>query len=137
MTQTVNQKPETKPEMIDVETYLELEKSSEVRHEYVDGELLAMAGATRRHNRIAGNAYAVLREIALTRGCEVVIENVKTSTRDTRIRYPDVMVSCAPGDNPYFLENPCLNIEVLSESTQATDSGPKLDVYTRLPSLER
>ena len=130
MTQTTEQK-------IGVETYLELEKSSEVRHEYVDGELLAMAGATRRHNRIAGNAYAALREIALARGCEVVIENVKTSTRDTRIRYPDVMVSCAPGDNPYILENPCFIIEVPSESTQATDTGPKLDEYTRLPSLER
>ena len=134
MAQTLEKKLE---KIIDVKTYLELEKSSEVRHEYVDGELLAMAGATRHHHRIAGNIVFALREIALARNCEVVMETVKVQVSGMRYRYPDVMVSCAPGDNPYILENPCFIIEVLSESTQATDAGPKLDEYTRLPSLER
>jgi Uma2 family endonuclease len=87
--------------LIDVKTYLELEKSSEVRHEYVDGELLTMAGATRLHHRIAGNIVFAMREIALARNCEIVMEPVKVQVRGMRYRYPDVMVSCAPGHNPY------------------------------------
>jgi Uma2 family endonuclease len=134
MTQTLEKKLE---KIINVEAYLELEKSSEIRHEYIDGELLAMAGEKLQHNDIVANIIEALRPIARAKKCRLQFETVKLQVKSTRYRYPDVMVSCAPGDNPYFLENPCFIIEVLSESTQATDTGPKLDEYTRLPSLER
>jgi Uma2 family endonuclease len=134
MTQTLDKKLEKK---IDVKTYLELEKSSEVRHEYVDGELLAMAGEKLQHNDIVANILEMLRPIARAKKYRIQFETVKLRVKVTRYRYPDVMVSYAPGTDPYFLENPCFIIEVLSESTQATDAGPKLDEYTRLPSLER
>jgi Uma2 family endonuclease len=122
---------------ISVSEYLELEKHSEVRHEFVDGELLAMAGEKRRHNRIAGRIYAALLETAITRDCEIAFETVKIRTRDTRIRYPDIAVSCAPGTDEYFLENPCFIAEVLSSTTEKTDLTLKLDEYKNLPSLER
>ncbi len=134
MTQTLEKKLE---KIIDVKTYLELEKSSELRHEYVDGELLAMAGEKLQHNDIVANIIEALRPIARAKKCRIQFETIKLRVKNTRYRYPDVMVSCAPGNDPYFLENPCFILEVLSESTQATDAGPKLDEYTRLPSLER
>jgi Uma2 family endonuclease len=62
---------------------------------------------------------------------------VKIRTRVNRYRYPDFAVSCAPGDDPYFLENPCLIVEVLSASTEHTDYGKKFNEYTQLPSLQR
>jgi Uma2 family endonuclease len=130
MTQTL-EKPLT------VAEYLEFERKSETRHEYVDGELIAMAGEKRKNNRIALNFVVLLQKVADNKLCEVVSQSVRIRTRATRYRYPDFAVSCAPGDDPYFLENPCLIVEVLSVSTEHTDFGKKLDEYTQLPSLER
>lgn len=120
-----------------VEEYLDLEKHAEVRHEYEDGVLIAMAGEKRRHNRIGLNIVFALREIVLERGCEIVFETVKLRSRGTRYRYPDVVVSCAPGDDEYILENPCFVAEVLSPSTELTDTTKKLDEYTKIPSVTR
>ncbi len=122
---------------ISVNEYLELEKLSEVRHEFVDGELLAMAGEKRRHNRIAQRFVVLLSEVALQKNCELIFESVKIRTRGTRIRYPDIAISCAPGTDEYFLENPCFIAEVLSSTTEKTDLTLKLDEYKNLPSLER
>jgi Uma2 family endonuclease len=124
-------------EHISVEAYLERERHAEVRHEYVDGALLAMAGEKRTHNRLARRFALLLESHADAKGCEVVLETVKVRTRGTRYRYPDFAVSCAPGDDPLFLDNPCLIVEVLSDSTETTDFGKKLDEYTHLPSLQR
>jgi Uma2 family endonuclease len=122
---------------ISVDEYLELEKRSEVRHEFVDGEILAMAGEKRVHNRLARRFVLLLEALADSKNCEIVIESVKIRTRGTRIRYPDIAVSCAPGDDEYFLENPCFIAEVLSSTTEKTDLTLKLDEYKNLSSLER
>ena len=122
---------------VDVATHVELERTSEVRHEYVDGQLLAIAGESIRHNDIVANIIETLRPVARASGCQLQFETVRLRVADTRYRYPDVMVSCAHGGDLYALENPCLIVEVLSESTQAADTGAKLDEYTRLGSLER
>jgi Uma2 family endonuclease len=119
------------------EEYLEFEKRSDTRHEYVDGLLHAMAGETREHNRIVQNILLALTPSVAARACEIVIETVKLRTRKSRYRYPDVIVSCAPGGDRYFLENPCLLVEVLSESASLTDTTEKLDEYLRIPSLQR
>jgi Uma2 family endonuclease len=124
-------------EKLTVEEYLELEKTSEIRHEYVDGELLAMAGEKRRHNILVGRLYRLLIDIVSLRQCEIVFESVKLRTRTTRYRYPDLVVSCAPGDDDYFIGNPCFIAEVLSSSTEQTDITKKLEEYTRLPTVER
>jgi Uma2 family endonuclease len=120
-----------------VEEYLELEKTSEIRHEYVDGELLAMAGKKRRHNRLGLRLVRLLNDVAESGDCELVFESVKLRTRTTRYRYPDLVVSCAPGDDDYFIDNPCFIAEVLSSSTEQTDITKKLEEYTRLPTVER
>lgn len=119
------------------EQYLEFEKTSQVRHEFVNGQLVAMAGEKRRHNKIAGRVYALLLERVTAFECEIAFENIKVQTRSSKYRYPDVVVSCAPGDNEYYLENPCFVLEVLSHSTSDTDFGIKLDEYKSIPSLTR
>lgn len=124
-------------EKISVEEYLQREKQAEVRHEFVDGVMIAMAGEKRVHNRLARRFVLLLEALADSKKCEVVIETVKVRTRETRYRYPDFAVSCNPGDDPGFLENPCLIVEILSDSTEHTDFGKKLDEYTRLLSLQR
>jgi Uma2 family endonuclease len=119
------------------EEYLEFEQRSDTRHEFVDGVLHAMAGETREHNRIVQNILLALTPSVAARACEIVIETVKLRTRQSRYRYPDVIVSCAPGNDRYFLENPFLLVEVLSEPTSLTDTTEKLDEYLRIPSLQR
>ena len=126
----------TKPKPMTVAEYKNLERQSGIKHEFIDGQPRAMAGETRLHKRIAGNIYRVLFDLGVARGCEVMLE-AKIYTRSTRYRYPDVVVSCAPGDDEYFLENPCLLVEVLSESTQNTDTSEKLDEYLKISSLQR
>jgi Uma2 family endonuclease len=125
----------TKP--LTLQEYLEREKTADVRHEFVDGVMVAMAGETRRHNRIAGRIYQLLLERAEKLGCEVVFELVKIRTKINRIRYPDVVISCGPGNDEYVLENPCFIADILSQSTEQTDFFTKLDEYKQLPSLER
>jgi Uma2 family endonuclease len=120
-----------------LEEYLVLEQASETRHEFVDGVMVAMAGEKRRHNRLATQVFRLLIEKAEALGCEIVIESVKVRTRANRIRYPDIAISCNPGNDDYFLENPCFIAEVLSASTEHTDMFTKLDEYKQLPSLER
>jgi Uma2 family endonuclease len=125
----------TKP--LTIQEYLTLEQASETRHEFVDGVMVAMAGEKRRHNRLATRVFRLLIEKTEALGCEIIVESLKVRTRSNRIRYPDVVVSCAPGDDEYFIENPCFIVEVLSQSTERTDLFTKLDEYKQLPSLER
>ncbi len=124
-------------EKISVTEYLEREKHAEVRHEFVDGVLFAMAGEKRIHNKLARRFVLLLELLAESKKCEVIMETVRVQTRETRYRYPDFAVSCNPGNDPLYLENPCLIVEVLSDGTEHTDFGKKLDEYTRLPSLQR
>jgi Uma2 family endonuclease len=113
-----------------VAEYKNLEQQSGIKHEFVDGQARAVAGETHIHKRIAGNIYRLLFDLGVTRGCEVILE-AKIRTQTTRYCYPDVVVSCAPGDDEYFLENPCLLVEVLPQSIE------KLDEYLKLESLQR
>jgi Uma2 family endonuclease len=108
-----------------VNEYLELEKHSEVRHEYVDGELLAMAGEKIRHNRIAGKTLRLLADLAEARGCLVLTENIKVRTKDTKYRYPDVVITCETISDEYMVLEPWALFEVLSESTAETDATTK------------
>jgi Uma2 family endonuclease len=120
-----------------VEAYLEFERRSEIRHEFVDGQLHAMAGESRQHYAIARNITRALEDSHPERRCEIVTEAVKVRVQERRYRYPDVVVSCDPGTDRYFLENPCLLVEVLSESTADTDHDKILEEYMRLPSVQR
>jgi len=120
--------------------YLEGEKAARVRHEYIDGEVYAMAGGTKAHNEIAGNFYGLLRAHLRGTPCRVFIGDVKVHVAwDWRERfyYPDVVVGCTAGDNdPYVVEQPKLIVEVLSHSTEREDRSDKFYAYRRLASLE-
>ncbi|MBA2713151.1 MAG: Uma2 family endonuclease [Rubrobacteraceae bacterium] len=119
-----------------VDEYLKLEESATVRHEYVGGEIFAMVGATKRHNRIIGNISGRLWEAARGGACRVYSESVKLRVSDDVIYYPDVMVACGPeGDDPLVEDDPCLVVEVASPSSETTDRREKLASYKRMPGL--
>ena len=129
--------PNTLKTIFSFEEYLKLEDISEIRHEFVNGNLKAMAGETMEHNDIAANVLTTLKPIARAKKCRVQIETVRVQTGPNQYRYPDVFVACAPrGSNPRLEQNPCFILEVLSESTQSEYFGPKVREYTRIPSLQ-
>jgi Uma2 family endonuclease len=119
-----------------VAEYLAFEQSSETRHEYIDGELIEMPGETYQHNDIAGDIYIALKPFARAKGCRIAFESIKTTTRQTRYRYPDIVVSCQAEPDERFINLPCFILEVVSDSTADTDHGAKLEEYTKLPSLQ-
>jgi Uma2 family endonuclease len=124
---------------ISPEDYLEGEKASEVRHEYVDGAVYAMAGASDDHNRIAGNIFAELRERLRGRRCEPFMADMRAkmpASFGPAYYYPDVLVACDPTDNAkYFRERPAVIFEVMSPETERTDRQEKTLAYQQIPSL--
>lgn len=123
-----------------VEEYLEFEKTSPVRHEYVDGEIYAMAGVSKNHNRIALDLSSIINQGLAGSRCEAFIENVKVKVSPSLYYYPDVVVTCAPGaiienEDDYIIDDPVLIVEVLSKSTARTDRNEKLREYRNLPNL--
>lgn len=121
---------------VSVGEYLRLERASTAKHEYVGGAVHALAGVSKRHNRIAFNIARQLYDAAEHAGCRVYIADVKLRAAEDVIYYPDVMVACGPeGDDSHVEETPCLVVEVASPSPQATDRREKLLVYQRIPTL--
>lgn len=122
--------------------YLAAERAAPVRHEYVAGEVFAMAGASKVHGTLAGNAFIVLRQHLRGQPCGVWVADMKVRVKaDSAYYYPDVVVTCdaadlgptAPKD---YVEAPKLILEVLSDSTEPVDRRAKLLSYRRLESLE-
>lgn len=124
--------------LIDIDDYLRGEQQSPIRHEYLAGQVYAMVGGTRAHNRIAGNIFAFLHRHLRDGPCSVHISDVKVWIEAAQaFYYPDVVVSCEPFDpKALYLTAPCLVIEVLSPSTETIDRREKLLCYRQLPSLK-
>ena len=122
---------------ISPEEYLTLERTADVRHEYVNGEVYAMVGTSRRHNAIALNLVSAIRPSARRRGCETYIGDVKVRVEVANaFYYPDLVVTCDPkDDDPYIVHAPSLVVEVLSASTEAIDRREKRAHYQMIPSL--
>ncbi|BAZ39600.1 hypothetical protein NIES4101_55540 [Calothrix sp. NIES-4101] len=123
------------------EEYLEGEKYSQIKHEYVDGEVYAMSGASDAHVTISLNAAMLLRNHHRGSGCRVYVADMKVQIKTcdiNRYYYPDVMVTCDGRDkeSEYFKAYPCLIIEVLSDTTEAIDRGKRFKDYRRLASLQ-
>lgn len=124
---------------ISPEEYLEGEKFSEIKHEYIDGQVYAMAGASDAHITVSMNVSMLLRNHLRGSGCRVYMLDMKAQIDIiNRYFYPDVMVTCDTQDKEfeYFKSHPCLIIEVLSESTEAYDRGKKFASYRHLESLQ-
>lgn len=124
---------------LSAEDYLQLEAESLTKHEYIDGEAYAMAGASDVHVTIAGNVFALLRSHLRGSGCRVYIADMKVriATRNC-FYYPDVMVTCDPQDQETstYKQCPKLIVEVLSDSTEAFDRGDKFVDYQAIANLE-
>ena len=120
--------------------YLEGERVSEIRHEYIDGKVYAMAGASADHNEICGDVYTILKNHLRSSPCRVFMEAVKVALSDDlgdAFYYPDVFVTCEPkGEDTHVMREPKLIIEVISPSTARHDRGEKLAAYKRIPSVE-
>jgi len=123
-----------------LEEYLEFEEHSRVRHEYIAGEIFAMTGVTKRHNRIAGRLYHALAGHLKGSSCDPYISDVKVKlqvNRDVHVYYPDVMVVCGrdPQEDRY-VANPRLIVEILSASTAGVDRHEKRVAYRGIAELQ-
>jgi len=122
---------------LSVQEYFDLEKRSEIRHEYVHGALIPMPGESRLNNKIALNCYSAFRAQLKGTPCEIYTHDVRLVVEATRLyRYPDLVVTCTPEEDSHAVTQPCLIIEVLSASTEQTDRNQKLREYTSIPSLD-
>ncbi len=119
------------------EDYLAMELTSQVKHEYVAGNIYAMTGTSDIHNIISLNIASILRNHLKGSPCRVFMADVKVKLdQSDAYYYPDVMVSCEKSPNPYFREQPSLIVEVLSPTTAKFDAGDKRRDYQSLPSLQ-
>ena len=120
------------------EAFLEFEKHSQVRHEFVDSNLFVMAGGSKRHDYV-GNAlrahlfFASQKNSFALHGSDMLVR-----TPDEVGYYPDAMIVLDSSlDTTHVIRRPCILIEVLSTSTESIDRGEKLHNYRTIPSLEQ
>ena len=122
------------------EEYLAIDRQSEYKNEYFDGEIFAMTGASRKHNLISVNVATTLNNQLADRECEVYASDMRVKVNQTGLyTYPDVVVVC---EAPQFedqevdtLLNPMVKIEVLSKTTEGYDRGDKFEHYRSIASL--
>lgn len=122
-----------------LDEYLALEEKSEVRHEFYNGEITAIAGGTVNHNRLTRRVANLLEQQSSLKNCGVFSENIKVDVRaGGHMPYPDVIVTCHPFDlrgNNLVVRQPRLLVEVLSKSTAQKDRDEKWHDYRKMPSL--
>ncbi len=120
------------------EDYLAFEREAETRHEYIDGEVFAMAGGSREHSLLAANFIRLLGNALVERPCDVFTSDMRIKA-GAHYTYPDLSVACGlhdlEDDKRDTLLNPLLIAEVLSDSTEAYDRGDKFAGYQRIDSL--
>jgi Uma2 family endonuclease len=125
-----------KNRFISVEAYLAGELNADTKHEYINGDVYAMAGASKNHESIAGNVFVGLHQHLRGTPCRPFGSDIKVKVGN-QFFYPDVMVVCDDKtDNPYYTESPILLVEVLSKSTRRTDETIKRVAYSSLPSVQ-
>jgi len=121
---------------ISEQDYLAGELISTVKHEYINGDVYAMAGASKNHDKIAGNIFAKFHLHLEKTACTPFFSDVKIKVENDYF-YPDVMVVCdEPSNHDYYTESPIIIIEVLSKATRKMDQTLKRQAYQHLPSLQ-
>lgn len=122
-----------------LDEYFAVEETSQVKNEFYNGEIFAMAGASLKHNRIVVNIVSLLAVSLRGSGCEVFGSDLRLQTPSGLFTYPDITVLCGEPvllpDRPDTLTNPVMLIEVLSEATREYDQGQKFELYKEIPTL--
>ena len=123
-----------------LDDYFMVELESVTKHEFYDGDIFAMAGASLRHNHITSNLHALLRTALRGSGCNAFTSDLRVATPGGLYTYPDVSVFCGavelvPG-RPDTATNPVALIEVLSDATREYDRGKKFELYKKFTSLK-
>ncbi|MBA2494463.1 MAG: Uma2 family endonuclease [Acidobacteria bacterium] len=129
----------TAEKLMSVEEYLAFEEKSKIKHEYMDGKIFSMAGATRKHNLTTTNISTELNLQLREENCEVYASDFRVKIRDGHNVYPDVAVVCGEiltESNETTLLNPTVVFEVLSKSTEKRDRSDKAEDYFKLDSLK-
>jgi Uma2 family endonuclease len=133
--------PQQQPDKMTEAEYLAFERASEMKHEYYNGEIFAMVGASESHNLISVNLIRMISTKLRGKGCKVYPSDMKVKIESTRLyTYPDLSVMCgeaqfADGEFDTLL-NPAVIIEILSPSTERYDRGKKFQHYREIPSLQ-
>ncbi|MEL6656407.1 MAG: Uma2 family endonuclease [Bacteroidota bacterium] len=128
---------------VSIAEYVAIEQAEDLRYEYHNGKIFAMAGGTVEHGLISGNVYGEIKFALRNKGsnCTVLNSEVKLHIEaSNKFVYPDVMVVCNELERSSIEENAIINpviiIEVLSESTESYDRGDKFFAYRQLPTLK-
>jgi len=122
---------------ITAKDYLQGEQVADRKHEYHYGDVYAMAGASRTHNKLSGNAFVQLWQHLRHTECDAYAADMKVGIAEDQVYfYPDIVVCCDQQDNDdYVSYAPIIIIEVLSTSTEAFDRGEKFRCYRQIPCL--
>ena len=121
--------------------YLQMEREAEFKSEYYQGEVFAMAGATKEHNKIVASIIVEMGQYLKNKNCSVMPSDIRVCNKFSGLySYPDVVITC---DEEKYLDeafdtllNPTIIFEVLSKSTELYDRGVKFKLYRTLPSLQ-
>ncbi|MET4074271.1 Uma2 family endonuclease [Hymenobacter sp. UYCo722] len=127
---------------VSADDYLRLETAAEAKHEFTNGRVLAMAGATPEHNEINYNLNQVIGPVLRQRGCKGYMGDQRVQTKNrSGYLYPDTVAACGPVFNneatPSSLTNPQLIVEVTSTSTAERDHYDKFTLYRQIESLRQ
>jgi Uma2 family endonuclease len=118
---------------------LEVEDASEVRHEFHNGHIYAMAGGTPEHAALCAAIPGLLSQRLLGGPCRMYSSDLRLATGDGLYTYPDAAIICGPpqraAESATHITNPTVLFEVLSPSTEAYDRGDKLHHYQQMPSV--
>ncbi len=133
--------PQPEPSVVTETEYLEFECASELKYEYVDGDIVAMTGASWNHNVICVNTSTSLNNQLVDKPCMITANDLRLKIATARsYRYPDVMVVCGEpsfvDERVDIIDNPIVVVEVLSDSTALVDRNEKLHEYLQLASLQ-
>ncbi|HJW95793.1 MAG TPA: Uma2 family endonuclease [Thermoanaerobaculia bacterium] len=122
------------------EEYLRVEQDSNIRHEYLEGQIYAMSGGTPEHSGLF-TAVATIFNNQIRKRCSTMTSDVRVRTTSGLTTYPDVVVVCGPSERDttdrHAITNPTLLVEVLSRSTEAYDRGVKFEHYKSIKTLQQ
>lgn len=122
---------------ISIADYLHSEMRRDTKHEYLEGQIYAMAGASKNHQLIISNLIAVFVQHLKGTPCDTYASDMKVRVSDLAFFYPDVVVACQDDQaDDYYISQPAIIVEVLSKSTRRMDETTKLRLYQTLPSLQ-